>query len=243
MFKCVCGYNGNAVHSKSCDKYHDEVLRVKVNTEPYLKDIYLKTLSISECCEIIQEKEQTVLTTSKIRKIIDPILKELGIKQSLSSKELNAKRQKKLQKTMLDRYGVTNNGQLPGQGWRNLNNIEYTKLELDNALADFRKNVNYFTRKYVERLKKQELLPTECYYTGITFKDELQKHVNPNDPYKRSVDHKIPVIEMFLRDCTPEEVCKEGNIVFCLRAVNTYKANTPEEYFVEKIVPHLREKL
>jgi len=243
MFQCACGYYGNAVHSKSCIKYHNEVLRIKVNAESYLKDIYLDTLSISECCKIIQQKENTVLTTSKIRKIIDPMLQELGIKQSLSSKELNAKRQEKLQKTMLERYGVTNNGQLPGQGWSNLNNIEYTKLDLDNALADFKKNVNYLTRKYVERLKKQQLLPTECYYTGLTFKDVLQKHVNPNDPYKRSVDHRIPVIEMFLKGCTPEEVCKEENIVFCLRAVNTYKANTPEEYFVEKIVPYLQEKL
>lgn len=243
MFKCVCGYNGNAAHSKSCNKYHNEVLRIKDNIEPYLKEIYLKTLSVSECCEIIKEKEQTALATSKIRKIIEPVLKELGIKQSLSSKELNAKRQEKLQKTMLERYGVINNGQLPGQGWSNLNNIKYTKLDVDNALADFRKSVNYLTRKYVERLKKQGLLPTKCYYTGITFKDELQKYVNPNDPYKRSVDHRIPVIEMFLKGCTPEKVCKEENIVFCLKAVNTYKANTPEEYFVEKVVPHLKEKL
>jgi hypothetical protein len=144
---------------------------------------------------------------------------------------------------MLDRYGVANNGQLPGQGWSNLNSIEYKKLEVDNALADFRKKVNYLTRKYVERLKKHGALPTECYYTGITFKDEVQKQINPNDPYKRSVDHRISVIEMFLKGGTPEEVCKEGNIVFCLRAVNTYKANTPEEYFVEQIVPHLKEKL
>jgi hypothetical protein len=243
MFECICGYKGNSSHSKSCDEYEKEVFRVNNSIKSYLKEIYLETVSVSECCEIVKRKEKTLLSTAKIRKLIDLILKDLGIKQNLSNKELNAKRQQKMQKTMFDRYGVTNNGQRLGQGWNNLNSIEYTKLDLDTALTDFRKNVNYLTRKHVERLKKQGLIPTKCYYTDITFKDELQKNVNPNDPYKRSVDHRVPVIEMFLQGYTPEEVCKEENIVFCLRTVNTYKANTPEEYFVEKLVPYLKENL
>lgn len=243
MFECMCGYKGNAAHSKKCAAYHVEAVRVTNNIKSYLKEIYLETVSVTECCEIIQKREQTLLSTAKIRKMIDPILKDLGIKKSLSDKELNAKRQQKLQKTMLDRYGVRNNGQLPGQGWENLNSIAYTKLAIDETLIEFRKKVNYLTRKYVDKLKKQNLVPTNCYYTDIPFKDNLQDFVNPNDPCKRSVDHRRPVAEMFLQGYSAEDVCKEDNIVFCLRAVNTYKANTPEEYFVKEIVPFLKEKL
>lgn len=243
MFECMCGYKGNAAHSKKCAMYHDEVVRVTDNIKPYLKEIYLEIVSVTECCEIIQKREQTLLSTAKIRKMIDPILKDLGIKKSLSDKDLNAKRQQKLQKTMLDRYGVRNNGQLPGQGWENLNSTAYTKLAIDKHLIEFRKKVNYLTRKYVDRLKKQKLVPTNCYYTDIPFNDNLQDFVNPNDPYKRSVDHRRPVIEMFLQGYSAEDVCKEDNIVFCLRAVNTYKANTPEEYFFKEIVPFLKETL
>lgn len=243
MFECMCGYKGNAVHSKGCDEYQSEVARVTNNIKSYLEEIYLETVSITDCCEIIQQKEQTLLSTAKIRKIIDPILKDLGIKKSLSDKELNAKRQQKLQKTMLARYGVRNNGQLPGQGWESLNSIQYTKLAIDERFVEFRKQVNYLTRKYVEKLKKQNLIPTTCCYTDIPFKDNLQDLVNPNDPYKRSVDHRRPVVEMFLRGYSAEDVCKEDNIVFCLRAVNTYKSNTPEEYFVKEIIPFLKEKL
>lgn len=48
---------------------------------------------------------------------------------------------------------------------------------------------------------------------------------------------------MFLKGSTPEDVCQEDNIVFCLRVVNTYKANTAEEYFIKEIVPYLIKRL
>lgn len=243
MFNCVCGFEGNSAHTKNCEMYRLEVQRVDNNLKKYIKDLYLEKLSISECVEIIKEKEETILSLGKIRKIVDPIVIELGIKKSLSDKDLTKKRHDKIKKTMFNRYGVVNNGQRPGQGWSRLNQIDYKKLEFDINLTEFKKEVNYLTRKYVERLKKQNKIPDKCFYTGVIFKDSYQSVVNPNDPYKRSVDHRKPVIEMFLKGYTPEEVCQADNIVFCLRVVNTYKANTEEEYFVKEIVPYLMNKL
>jgi len=243
MFECVCGYKGNASHSKTCSRYKEETDRVEKNLKKYIRDLYLENLSVSECCNLVQTKEETNLSEAKLRKIIDKNLTDLGIKRNLSDKEFNHRRLEKTKKTMLDRYGVINNGQRPGQGWKNLNAIPYDKLSVDEDLTNFRKAVDYLTRKYVEKLKRHNSLPTVCYYTGIQFKDATQGKVNPNDPYKRSVDHRTPVIEMFFKGFSPEQVCAEENIVFCLRAVNTYKANTTEEYFVKEIVPYLMEKL
>lgn len=243
MFKCVCGFEGNSTHTKNCDLYKKEIQRVENNLKKYIKTLYLEKSSVSECVEIIKEKENTKLSLAKIRKIVDPVVIDLGIKKSLTDKDLNKKRQDKIKQTMLKRYGVVNNGQRAGHGWSNLNQINYEKLKLDTELNDFRKKVNYLTRKHVERLKRQNKIPDKCFYTGITFRDAYRQNVNPNDPYKRSVDHRMPVIEMFLKGSTPEDVCQEDNIVFCLRVVNTYKANTAEEYFIKEIVPYLIKRL
>lgn len=243
MFECICGYKGNSAHSKSCSDYHNEVSRVSFNINQYIVNLYLSNYSITECCEYVKDKEKTILSTSKIRKIIDPVLIDNGVKQNLDGIELNKKRQQKLKQTMLKKYGVINNGQRENQGWARSNQIKYKKLDFDVELTNFKKKVDYLTRKYVEKLKKEDKIPSTCYYTKKLFSDVNQKAVNPNDPYKRSVDHKIPVVEMFLKGLTPEETCNETNIVFCLKAVNTYKANTPREYFEEKILPYLMERL
>lgn len=243
MFICVCGYKGNQNHSKICDDYKQELSRVEENIKSYIADVYLETYSVSECCEYVKEKEKTKITTLRLRKIINSELDNLGIREGLSGKNLNKIRQEKMKNTMLKKYGVVNNGQRPGYGWKELNSIEYKRLDVDQELFDFRKKVDYLTRKHVQKLKNSDSIPTTCYYTGIEFRDVSEDKVNPNDPFKRTVDHKIPVIEMFIKGKTPEETANEQNIVFCLRIVNTYKANTSENYFVNEIVPYLKEKI
>ena len=128
---------------------------------------------------------------------------------------------------------------------KNIFEKSYTSMShynFDEEFKQFRKQVDYLTRKYTELLKRNNTIPTTCFYTSVQFKDVNNK-VNPNDPYKRTVDHRVPVIEMFLTRKTPEETAAAENIVFCLRIVNSYKSSSPEEYFVEKIVPYIKEKL
>lgn len=242
MFECVCGFKGNASHSKTCNEYSKETVRVTDSLSTYISKIYIDNYSVTDCCRVVKDRENTILSEAKLRKIITTKLDELGIRESLSGDNLNKKRQEKLKNTMLARYGVKNNGQRKGQGWENLNKIKYTPIAFDEEFKLYRKRIDYLTRKYVELLKRKGTIPTTCYYTGIEFKDVAGK-VNPNDPYKRTVDHKIPVVEMFLSGKTPEETCAPENIVFCLRIVNTYKSNSPEDYFIEKILPYIKEKL
>lgn len=243
MFECVCGFKGNSSHSKTCQEYHKEVQNLKKNIKKYIKNIYLENLSVSECCNIVKEREDTIISVAKIRKIIDEYLIDQNIKVDLSDKDFNRKRQEKTRNTMFERYGVVNNGQRQGQGWSTLNAIPYSKLDIDEELIEYRKKVEYNTRKYKEKLARNNQLPKTCFYTGITFKDCIQDKINPNDPYKRTIDHRIPVIEMFFKGYTAEENCAEENLVFCLRAVNTYKANTTEDYFVKEILPTLVKRL
>jgi hypothetical protein len=243
MFICVCGYEGNQNHSKSCLHYKQELKRIEENIKSYISDVYSKTYSVTECCEYVKKKENTKVTALRLRKIINDKLDSQGIREGLSGKNLNKIRQEKMTNTMLKKYGVINNGQRDGQGWKELNVIEYKKLGIDSKLIEFRKRVDYLTRKHVQKLKSNNSIPTNCYYTGIEFQDTKTDKVNPNDPFKRTVDHKIPVIEMFIKGKTPEATANEENIVFCLRIVNTYKANTSEHYFINEIVPYLKEKI
>lgn len=243
MFICVCGYTGNQNHSKFCDVYKQELSRVEESINSYIADVYLKNYSVSDCCDYVKKKENTQITALRLRTIINKELDSRGIREGLSGKNLNKIRQEKMKTTMLKKYGVVNNGQRAGHGWEELNSIEYKRLDIDQELFDFRKKVDYLTRKHVQKLKNSNSIPTTCYYTDIEFRDASIDKVNPNDPLKRTVDHRIPVIEMFIKGKTPEETASEQNIVFCLRIVNTYKANTSENYFVNEIVPYLKEKI
>lgn len=243
MFICVCGYEGNQSHSKSCNAYKQELLRIEESIKSYIANAYLKNYSVSECCEYVKEKENTALNAVRLRKIINNELDNQGIREGLAGRNLNKIRQEKMKTTMLKKYGVVNNGQRAGHGWEELNSIEYKRLNIDHELFDFRKKVDYLTRKHVQKLKNSDSIPTTCYYTGIEFRDASADKVNPNDPFKRTVDHRIPVIEMFIKGKTPKETANEQNIVFCLRIVNTYKANTSENYFINEIVPYLKEKI
>lgn len=65
-------------------------------------------------------------------------------------------------------------------------------------------------------------------YTGIMFADE-EGLTNPNDPRKRSIDHRIPVIHCFLNKVPIEEAANVDNIIFVLKYVNSIKAQSTEE--------------
>lgn len=76
-----------------------------------------------------------------------------------------------------------------------------------------------------------ETIPTVCFYTDLPFADNIGE-VNPNDPYKRTVDHKKPVLICFLAGTPIEEAARPENLSFVLRCVNTAKANTRHEDFL-----------
>lgn len=242
-FKCLCGFIGNSAHTRSCDQYQKEVSRVETNAKNYIEDIYLKTISIVECIEIVKKREKTKLPDGMIRKIIDARVDALNIRHDMRSEKYQEKKQAKAKKTTKKRYGVDNISKLKVSGWSKNNAIEYKKLPLLEDLDKYRSEVSYYTKKSVSRIKKRNEMPEQCYYTDITFNDVLLDAVNPNDPFKRTIDHVVPITEAFLLDWPPEKTGSEDNIVFCLRCVNTLKHNTDIERFTTVVLPLIKERL
>lgn len=242
-FVCICGFRGNAGHSGRCSEYQKEIDKLVNGLSEYIVDYYKESYSISECCEYVVKREKSMIRPTALRKPITKFLDQFGIREKIDGKKLNQHRQIKVKRTMIDRYGVSNAGQIEGGGWGNRNQLPITKLKISNDFFEYRKKVEYLTRKYLEKQKRLNIIPEKCYYTGIIFADNKLQEVNPNDPLKRSLDHKVSITDAFFLGLTPEQVCSEDNIVYCLRIVNTIKHNTNEDKFRETILPKLKERL
>lgn len=144
---------------------------------------------------------------------------------------LGNRKNEKTKQTLFKKYGVINPGQLTTGGYGMLNTIPYKKPSFYSTFIEYRKQVELLTQKYIKQLKKEKRLPKQCYFTGILFADEKNIKVNPNDWYKRTVDHKKSVLLGFLQNETPEVVANPDNIIFVLKYVNTIKGNMPEDVF------------
>ena len=195
----------------------------KLETETNLKkdtiiELYKQTYSVSD-----------VLSKMKLscgyRKHIVYMLKHEGIYEGVGGKSAIHK-QIKIKSTMISRYGVENAGMIPGNGWRN-NGIESNKLTFIKEYELYCDKVDNITKKNVKQLIDTGF----CYYTGIKFADAENVPVNPNDPLKRSVDHKISKWVGYMCDIPPENVGDIGNLVYCLKYCNTMKNNMTEESF------------
>ena len=115
----------------------------------------------------------------------------------------------------------------------------YTVYDSDiENFKKYHKEVNLYT----ERNKKKLIKNNYCYYTGIEFADVNRLNINPNDPLKRSVDHKISILRGFVENIDPEIIGSHINLVYCIRYCNTLKANMSVEDFAF-YVKYIREEL
>lgn len=80
-----------------------------------------------------------------------------------------------------------------------------------------------------------------CYHTGIRFVDAEVEFPNPNDPRKRSLDHKIPLAVCFIMGMTIDEANHPDNLCWCLKCVNNVRASTDLASF-KKIADYYREQ-
>jgi len=162
---------------------------------------------------------------------------DLGLYEGISGKNQQQRKQEKIQSTMLARYGVINNGQRDGQGFSVMNNIPYDNISaLNEDYKEFRKRVEYLTRQNVKKLQ----IPDYCEYTGVRFTDSEQSHVNPNDPRKRTIDHRTSIVIGYLMGKTPGDISDTKNLAYCIRYANTIKGNTSEEAFLT-VAKYIRE--
>jgi hypothetical protein len=170
------------------------------------------------------------------RKRIENILKSVGIYEGINGENYLRKKVEKQEKLMMEKYGVKNWGQTKDGGYKKQNKIPYKKISfLTDEYKDYRVQVEKETEKNIK--KHFKIYPKYCFYTKILFADE-EGSVNPNDPRKRSVDHRIPVLHCYLNGVSVENASHINNIVFVLRYVNSVKGQTLEDSFlpiVEKI--------
>jgi|APSaa5957512535_1039671.scaffolds.fasta_scaffold34566_2 hypothetical protein len=181
------------------------------------KDIY----SVSAVMKIVNDAVG--------RNRIVNILKKEGIYEGLNGENYLKMKVLNNEKIMMERYGVKNWGQTPDGGWKPQNKIPYKKITyLNESFSKYHKLVEKKTKKYVDKIKEK---PSYCEYTGIQFADVSGK-TNPNDPRKRSVDHKIPIVICYLNNVSVEDAADTNNIRFVLRYVNSIKQNTLHESFL-----------
>lgn len=238
---CACGTEintANGYHINKCEAYKDHVEQIKLIIQRDAPAYYQECLSVSETIKFIQPHTQYVMSGS-LRKLIVEHLNEIGIYRGLGDPELNAKRQQRTQKTMMERYGVVNNGQREGQGFSLINKIPYQQLDMMVRAKEFRSVVDNDLKK--KRTRNQIEILDHCQYTGVEFAD-VRGPTNPNDPLKRSFDHRVPVIECFFKGWSVEQVNSPDNLIQCVRVINTIKGNTREESFLE-LLPQIKEMI
>jgi hypothetical protein len=80
-----------------------------------------------------------------------------------------------------------------------------------------------------------------CYYTGIKFADVEKQFVNPNDPRKRSLDHKIPLAICYIKGMTMDEANHPDNLCWCLKVVNNIRGTSDLESF-KPVIEYYRKK-
>jgi len=188
---------------------------------------YLETYSVSELLKRYQE------TDNINRKKLVNLLKDSGVYEGLNGPNYLKKKTENHKKLMMERYGVENWGQVKGEGWDKLNSIPYNKIDvLDTKYKKYRDRVTKLQKKYLDESIKLGTVPDYCEYTGILFADTEYENVNPNDPRKRTIDHKVPVIYCYLNDVSIKDCATPENMVFVLRYVNSIKGNTLHESFV-----------
>ena len=228
-----------------CKKFNLDVTRLQYG-EYSLDDIteeeksaiiseYLKTYSISET-----KKDKSSVMYRFSRDSVTKILKNAGVfgsstdgKKKYNDIHVRAykeKRQERIKKTSLERYGAENPSGINAKNARILrNSVPYQKPSfLSEDWKLYKDEVSFYTNRVVSSVEK----PKYCEYTGIKFIDSSQDVVNNNDPIKRSVDHKIPVIIGYLSGISAEDISKRENLLFVLKYVNTVKGNTLHEAFL-----------
>lgn len=188
---------------------------------------YLETYSVSELLRRHQD------TDGVNRKQLQNLLKEANVYEGINGPNYLKKKIENNKKIMLEKYGVENWGQVKGEGWDKLNAIPYEKIDfLDIKFKEYREKVSKLQKRYLNKSIKSGNIPDYCEYTEILFADAEYEKVNPNDPRKRTLDHKIPVIYCYLNGVSAEDCSSDDNMTFVLRYVNSIKGNTLHESFV-----------
>lgn len=174
---------------------------------------------------------------SERRAQINQILKDADIFEGNSGPNVARKKQERIEKTSLERYGVKNFS-LTKEGRNNLHNHrEKTSLPLVEEFRIYQSEVNRQTKKNVRKIKDR---PERCEYLGVEFVDDAV--ANPNDHFKRTIDHKKSIYSCWLDGVSVQEAAGLDNLAWVCRYVNSIKGNCDYED-IKHIFAKIKEKL
>lgn len=207
-------------------QYSDDVKQQIIN-------IYQTEWSVSE---IDRQMNKGLKPRKYGREGIVKVLKESGIYEGLTGKNYVAKHLARVKRAMLNKHGVENYGKI-SRGFKKNNSLPLETINFfDTDYKIYRSLVDRLTARNI----RKKVDTGYCEYTGIQFIDYDGRSVNPNNPRKRSVDHKIPISVCYLTGISAEDAADLKNLAFVLRYVNTIKANSTLESFLN-IAEKIRE--
>lgn len=233
MWECICKQQikrGNNNHKKSCIDYQIEYKKILDQSDKIIS-IYTDTYSVEQVMDHVERHEWFDIETNpsnRLYRIIIQILKDNKVYDPYNKVALDIKLNK-IKQTCLDRFGVDNISKLGGNGYCALNKIEYKKFTFDANFQEYKNKVSKLTSKNIKKFNIK--FPQYCEYTGILFSDE-EGISNPNDPRKRSIDHKLPVIHCYFNNISVEDAAHPNNLLFVLKYVNSLKSNTLHDSFL-----------
>lgn len=161
--------------------------------------------------------------------------KERVLKMSTASKTQN------MIKTIKEKYGVENVGQLPENRKKlsDRNNAEVFKLPVFLRFDEYNQKVALITRRNRKKLSK----PITDYYTGLPFLKEMSESEFMQGDLYPTVDHKLSVFYCFLKNIPAEECASISNLCWTYRFINTKKFFLTESMFINTLLPSIKEIL
>ena len=176
---------------------------------------------------------------SERRKQITDILREEDIFEGLSGPNVLIKKQERIEKTNLERYGVANYSYTKHGSLNLHNHRDRTQFPIVEEFRLYQQQVVNETKKTIRKLKHIPR-PTHCEYLGVEFIDD--NTANPNDQLKRTIDHKKSVYSCWLDGLSPEEASHQDNLAWICRYANSIKGNADYDD-IRYIFPKIKEKL
>lgn len=208
------------------------VKKDKINLSKHYNEVVSRYKETNNVSLIIREFDIS-------RNCLLRVLRDLDIYEPSSSESRKA-RSLAIKTAMQDKYGIDNPGQFESQrvALNARNSIPKTYLKLTDDFKIYCDQVDYITNKN----RKNLIDSGYCFYTGIKFIDVDNNQVNPNDPLKRSIDHKMSKLEGFYSGFPAEAIGSLSNLVFCLRYCNSVKGNMNIMSF-QLLAKQIRERL
>jgi hypothetical protein len=195
----------------------------------YLDDEF----SINELGEWCTENIGLKVSKSSYHGFFKPWLQNMNLYRGLNCS--TKRRREKIEKTTMEKHGTLD----VGGYWKKANAVEYKKLDLlGEKYKQYCKQVSVETKKNIKCKKQTEY----CEYTGVRFCDFDGRLVNPNDPMKKTIDHKTPVIVGFLNNIDPTVIGSIENLAYVIRYVNNIKGSTDYISFLP-IANKIKERL